>query len=341
MPLKLLDRPNSIELLRKHRPELSADDPILDAIADELGDLPLALRLAGGYLKSYRQAVTPRQYLEQLREGKLLEHPSLQGRGTGFSATEHDLHVGQTFALSYKRLDPTNEIDSIARSLLSRAAYFAHGEPIARELLLSTLPQSENSGDDSLAGLQTEDAINRVTDLGLLEIGESGAPILHRLLAVFVQGCPSDDDAQAAVEEALLDEGGRLKEKGYPTALVAAALPHLLARADATLTSKSPFAARLCSVTGSILQDQGDLDGALTYTKRALAIDEKVFGPEHPNVAIRANNIGQILQDQGDLDGALTYAKRALDILERVYGPDNPNTAIARRNFEFLKRVLQ
>jgi hypothetical protein len=41
-----------------------------------------------------------------------------------------------------------------------------------------------------------------------------------------------------------------------------------------------------------ILKAQGDLAGALEYTRRALAIDETVYGPDHPNVAIRASNIG-------------------------------------------------
>jgi tetratricopeptide (TPR) repeat protein len=31
---------------------------------------------------------------------------------------------------------------------------------------------------------------------------------------------------------------------------------------------------------GQILQAQGDLAGALEYTRRALAIDEKVYGPD-------------------------------------------------------------
>jgi hypothetical protein len=59
---------------------------------------------------------------------------------------------------------------------------------------------------------------------------------------------------------------------------------------------------------GSILKAQRDLTGALESTRRALAIDEKVYGLDHPQVARDVNNIGQILQDQGDLAGALPYA---------------------------------
>ena len=76
---------------------------------------------------------------------------------------------------------------------------------------------------------------------------------------------------------------------------------------------------------GRALKAKGDLDGALRYTQRALAIDEKVYGPDHPDVARDANNIGLILQAKGDLDGALRYTQRSLTIGEKVYGPDHPD----------------
>ena len=90
--------------------------------------------------------------------------------------------------------------------------------------------------------------------------------------------------------------------------------------------------ASLVNVLGVTLQHRGDLDGALTYTQRALKIDEKVYGPDHPAVATIANNIGQILQTKGDLDGALTYTQRALQIDEKVYGPDHPVIATRANN---------
>jgi hypothetical protein len=48
LPLHELPRPESIALLTKHRPDLSPSG--LDPIAQEVGDLPLALHLAGSYL---------------------------------------------------------------------------------------------------------------------------------------------------------------------------------------------------------------------------------------------------------------------------------------------------
>src|SRR5215470_14231787 len=83
---------------------------------------------------------------------------------------------------------------------------------------------------------------------------------------------------------------------------------------------------------GRTLQAKGDLDGALRYTERALTIDEKVYGPEHPTVAIDVNNIGGILKAGGDLDGALRNIQRALTIDEKVYGPEHPTVAIDVNN---------
>jgi tetratricopeptide (TPR) repeat protein len=92
----------------------------------------------------------------------------------------------------------------------------------------------------------------------------------------------------------------------------------------------------LAAQMGAALLLKGDLDGALSYAQRALKIDEKVYGPNHPAVARDANNIGQILQAKGELDGALSYTQRALKIQEKVYGPDHPNVAIVANNIGLI-----
>jgi hypothetical protein len=71
-----------------------------------------------------------------------------------------------------------------------------------------------------------------------------------------------------------------------------------------------------------------------------LAIDEKAYGPDHPQVAVCAGNIGAILHAQGDPVAALPYARRALRIFAATYGPDHPDTKLARRNLAFLEQAL-
>jgi NB-ARC domain len=80
LPLDVLQRAESLALLRAldhGQPFEAADAETLDAICAELGDLPLALHLAGSFLACYRHTITPVTYLAQLRSRALLEHPSL------------------------------------------------------------------------------------------------------------------------------------------------------------------------------------------------------------------------------------------------------------------------
>ena len=77
--LKTLPREKSLVLLRKLAPKLEgAPDKELDDIADRLGDLPLALDLAGRYLKD-RRTLSPKGFMEELEQvGSVLEHSALK-----------------------------------------------------------------------------------------------------------------------------------------------------------------------------------------------------------------------------------------------------------------------
>jgi tetratricopeptide (TPR) repeat protein len=73
-----------------------------------------------------------------------------------------------------------------------------------------------------------------------------------------------------------------------------------------------------------------------TGYERALAIREKVLGPEHPDTATSLNNLAGLLQDQGDLRGARPLFERALAIYEKVLGPVHPDTATSLNNLAIL-----
>jgi tetratricopeptide (TPR) repeat protein/transcriptional regulator with XRE-family HTH domain len=331
LPLDVLRRQESIALLRKHRPDMPADDPDLDAIAAELGDLPLALHLAGSFLARYHHAVIPAAYLAQLRRPALLKHPSLQG--TGRSPTHHIAHVGRTFQVSYARLDAADATNALATQLLARAASFAPGEPIPRQLLLATLELGER---DDAAALRAEDALARLIELGLLdEMAAAGALRLHRLLAAFVRETASDATAQAAVEQALLTTVKPLNAAQDPAPM----LPlqrHLYAVTDLAQERNDERAAGLCHELSEYLYMIGNYTGVRYYTERALAIREQVLGPTHPDTATSLDNMGVLLRVEGDLAGSRPYHERALAIREQVLGPTHPDTAISLNNLGVL-----
>ena len=72
--------------------------------------------------------------------------------------------------------------------------------------------------------------------------------------------------------------------------------------------------------------------------RRALAIDEASFGPDHPNVATSLNNLAGLLQATNRLAEAEPLYRRALAIDEASFGPDHPNVAIDLNN---LAQLLQ
>ena len=69
--------------------------------------------------------------------------------------------------------------------------------------------------------------------------------------------------------------------------------------------------------------DQGRYAEADPLFKRALAIDEKALGPEHPDVGQSLNNLAAVYLYQGRYGEAEPLFKRALAIDEKALGPDH------------------
>ena len=72
--------------------------------------------------------------------------------------------------------------------------------------------------------------------------------------------------------------------------------------------------------------------------RRALAIDEASFGPNHPTVANRLNNLAQLLKATNRLAEAEPLMRRALAIDQASFASDHPHIA---RNLNNLATLLQ
>ncbi len=70
--------------------------------------------------------------------------------------------------------------------------------------------------------------------------------------------------------------------------------------------------------------------------ERALKIDQKVYGPDHPNVATDINKLGGVLRDLGDLRGARRCFERALKAYREKLGDDHFRTKIVMNNLNSL-----
>lgn len=273
-PLYELEPDEGAALLQRLVPHLARNDA--GEIAAEVGHLPLALHLAGGFLRRYRQ-VSPARYLAELRDTGLLRHPSLRGRGLRYSPTAHELDVSRTFAISLTRLDPADEVDKMAVGLLAHAACFAPGEPIPRPLLQATIGESGTDDDDIMDLLLAEDGLARLITLGFVEDNAGGRVVMHRLVAAFAaEFLDVDRSAQDAVEETLWqalstywEEEGQLNKLPFSVA-------HLQHVSDRTLLQADGGAFRLATLLGAHFREIGDYKNARKYLRKAGAAAKKM-----------------------------------------------------------------
>jgi hypothetical protein len=70
--------------------------------------------------------------------------------------------------------------------------------------------------------------------------------------------------------------------------------------------------------------------------RRGLDIDEKSFGPEHPDVAIHLNNLARLFQDTNRLAEAAPLARRAAAIFIHSLGLEHPNTQGVLNNYKYI-----
>ena len=76
---------------------------------------------------------------------------------------------------------------------------------------------------------------------------------------------------------------------------------------------------------------------AIEYFEKALAIDLKIYGDEHPTVAIRWNNLGGAWDSLGEYKKTLRYYEKALKIFKATLGPNHPYTKTAQNNLYYLQ----
>ncbi len=328
LALDVLTRPESLALLKELCPSLKPE--WAEAIAVELGDLPLALHLTGCYFQSYRGVVSLQSWLNELTQ-QGLQHPALTGKGKNDPA-DHDSHVARTFLVSTSRLNPELPLDALAQKLLNTAACLAPGETIPQDLLFAAAGLSEA---EALTGI---DGLNRLAELGLLA-REDGLR-LHRLLHLFVRETETPQilaEIEQQVVHQVLQRASKINQHGLPGPMEAL-LPHLRYLCDARFEQRTEDAASLCANLAYYLVMISDFPGAEVYYRQALLLAEEVFGQQHGETALCLNNLAQLLQDTNRLDEAEPLMRRALGIFETSLGSSHPNVATQLNN---LAQLLQ
>ncbi|MDH3719171.1 MAG: tetratricopeptide repeat protein, partial [Planctomycetota bacterium] len=92
-------------------------------------------------------------------------------------------------------------------------------------------------------------------------------------------------------------------------------------------------------VLSNLLMDTNRLAEAEPLIRRALAIDERSYGAEHPNVATHFSILAVLLQTTNRLAEAEPLIRRALAIDEQSYGAEHPKVATRLNNLAGLLKA--
>jgi Tfp pilus assembly protein PilF len=299
-------------------------------LAKELGGLPLALEQAGAYCEAAGQPLANYLRLFRQRQRELLQ----RGQPDNYPAT-----VATTWEIS---LQAAQQAALIAAELLNLCAFLA-----PEELPLTVLREHAEELPETLAAavadeLALEDALAALRRYSLLNRVDDGVT-LHRLVQWVARDRLEATEQSRWAEAAVCVINGAFPYDSDDVRTwdeCVKLLPHARAAVEFAETWSLALEAtsRLVNQMGLYFLGRAQYADAKEYFERALRIDEAAFGPDHPNVAIRVNNLGSVLQYLGDLASARQHFERALRIDEAVFGSNHPDVARVVNN---LGKVLQ
>ena len=299
------------------------------ALAEKLGDLPLALQLAAGYINIKRAGIEG--YLKELANISKLDSSQAEWfKDLDITnPTKHEQSLFGTFQLSWRELK-----DETQQKVFMIAGYLAPNTPIPLEIFKETLELEE----DALSK-----ALYRLNALGLMP-SENGLPGIHPLLAAYARTLAGSSnelleklaDKLAGLAKQANDQMDQTGSPGWFVPLRS----HVLTAGGFAEEAGVQAAANLWGNLDYYLSRVADYQGAKDASEKSLRISEATYGPDHPNVAIDVNNLGSVLKELGDLAGARAAFERALKIDEATYGPDHPNVAIDVNNLGLVLKAL-
>jgi len=93
--------------------------------------------------------------------------------------------------------------------------------------------------------------------------------------------------------------------------------------------------------TGYYFYQRGQYWETEPLWKSALAICERMLGPEHPGTLSSLNNLALLYTGQGKYELAEPLLQRALATHERVLGPEHPSTIRVRNTYADLQEQMK
>ena len=203
--------------------------------------------------------------------------------------------------------------------------------PRADTLLRASLDQRRR-----LFGSEHPDVAQSLVSLGELRVAQAeydtAVALIDQGLAMARRTLPPN---HPAIAKDVVSMGLALIEKGdYDKAITVLDTAVVL---QTTLDPSSPELSEAMSALANTHFYAGHYAISDTLNRKALAMDRRIYGPAHAQVADDLMNLGAIQQEFGNFVEAEKFHRQALDITRKWYGENHPETA---SNLTLVGRAL-
>lgn len=309
-------REESLEFLHRRVPGITDKDAY--QLAEELGDLPLALEQAGALQVETGISVTDYLLLLEKAAGKLLAENS---------PTDYPVPVAAAWSISVEHVARQAPF---ALELLRRCAFFGP-EPIPRELLTRgarVLPSP--IGDQLQDPLLVGRGIRELGRYALARIDNNRRTIqVHRLIQKLIRDeltKAQADEFRHEVHLLLAERDPDTPEQISSWARYQELFVHL--QPSAAVESSDSKVRRLVRNVVVYLYETGDYQSANSLIDQALDRWRQESGVDHPDVLLLQGQKADILFGLGRYEEAYNLRRPTLERMRSVLGHDNEQTLI-------------
>jgi Flp pilus assembly protein TadD len=320
--VNVFSRAESTDFLAKRVPK-GMEESDAARLAEELGDLPLALEQAGALHAETGMSVT--EYLRLLKE----QAAEIMAEG---KSPEYPLSMTAAWKLSVTAL---NRQLPQATDLLRCCAFFGP-EPIPRDVFRRGALGTETRVGDMLANpILLARAIRELGRFALVRI--DGRTIgVHRLIQALLR------------DELALDEQARYRHEVH--LILASAAPndpddnrqwprfaelvgHVSTPATELAQCRDPDVRAFALNIVRYLHRSGDHASSRSFAERFIAQWSKDSGPDEPRVLDAQRHLGNALRELGDYSAAFDLSQDTLRRVREILGEQDPLTLALTNSF--------
>ena len=319
----------------------SKDLEAADAVAQNLGDLPLAIAQAGA--TACAEDWTLKKYLVRLKRYSI----SIVIKPVRGDSYTEEVYKALLMAVDVALDKLGGDKREVARRQLGGLAVLAQSGVPTRWIDPSSTDAYSSDLEENVPDNADENAHSALTALVRMSVVQQSADktitLLHRLQAQVLREnwCEENTAAHEEAFDAAVEILGRTKYEQLPS--------------EATHARRREASDLITQLSAIAIQDysrplfeceqvRGYLNRAFKYADNlglvyeaveldvAVAVVEDVLGPDHPYTLAVRNNLAVAYKSVGRLAEAIELYEQVLAEHERVLGPDHPDTLTVRNN---------